>query len=213
VEAEKLAQVKIPRRSEPVAKGIAILVVGGDAQDRAFMEDTTTVLSCHGAGIVSTHKLAVDQEPLMVLKDNNKETAMRVVGQLGAEGNSYTYCRRCGSSARWKLTSGEIPDEAPAGVPLARAAALSKPPPVLGKHEDRRACTLFLRVASWFRQNMFRKCQRPTRFARARSICRWRSLPLVRPSTVASRHSTATQEHVHFATPSWRPVDSAESGR
>jgi hypothetical protein len=80
------------RRSDRIPEEIAILLIGGDAQGVEFVEQTkTVVLSRHGAGIVSTHKLAAEQELIIVHQENNKETEIRVVGQIGCEGDSYTY--------------------------------------------------------------------------------------------------------------------------
>lgn len=80
------------RRSDRVSKEIGILLVGWDAQGVDFMEQTkAVVLSRHGAGIVSTHKLAAEQELIVVHQESNKETEIRVIGQIGCEGDSYTY--------------------------------------------------------------------------------------------------------------------------
>ena len=80
------------RRSDRIPKEIGILLIGWDAQGVEFMEQTNTVdLSRHGAGIVSTHKLAAEQELIIVHQENNKKTEIRVVGQIGCEGDSYTY--------------------------------------------------------------------------------------------------------------------------
>ena len=80
------------RRSDRIPKEIDILLIGWDAQGVEFMEQTKTVILCrHGAGIVSTHKLAAEQELIVVQQENNKETEIRVVGQIGCEGNFYTY--------------------------------------------------------------------------------------------------------------------------
>ena len=80
------------RRSSRIPREVAILLIGSDAQGKDFMEQTkTVVLSRHGAGIISIHKLAVEQEMTMVDVGREKETAIRVVGQIGAEGDSYTY--------------------------------------------------------------------------------------------------------------------------
>ena len=88
----KLATERL-RRSARIPKEVAILLVGWDAIGRQFMEETKTVLlSRHGAGIVSRHKLAVEQELVLVYPDrDNKETEIRVVGQIGSEDGSYTY--------------------------------------------------------------------------------------------------------------------------
>lgn len=80
------------RRSDRIPKEVGVLLIGWDAQGVEFMEQTkTVVLSRHGAGIVSAHKLAAEQELLIVHLESNKETDIRVVGQIGCEGDSYTY--------------------------------------------------------------------------------------------------------------------------
>jgi hypothetical protein len=80
------------RRRDRIPKEIGILLIGWDAQGVEFIEQTKTlVLSRHGAGIVSTHKLAPEQELLIVQQESNKETEIRIVGQIGCDGDSYTY--------------------------------------------------------------------------------------------------------------------------
>ena len=88
---EKLEEEGL-RRSGRIPKEVAILLIGCDAQGKEFMEQTkTVVLSRHGAGIVSMHKLAVEQEMIMQHVEGNKEAEVRVVGQIGSEDGSYTY--------------------------------------------------------------------------------------------------------------------------
>jgi len=88
---EKLG-VESLRQSSRIPKEVAILLIGSDAQGKDFMEQTkTVVLSRHGAGIVSVHKLAVEQEMTMVHVVRDREAAIRIVGQIGAEDDSYTY--------------------------------------------------------------------------------------------------------------------------
>jgi PilZ domain len=80
------------RRSGRIPKEIAILLTGCDAEGKQFIEKTkTVVLSRHGAGIVSAHKLAIEQELVLVRAESNKETEIRVVGQIGSADGSYTY--------------------------------------------------------------------------------------------------------------------------
>ncbi len=80
------------RRSTRIPKEVAILLIGSDAQGKDFMEQTkTVVLSRHGAGVVSMHKLSVEQEMTMVDSARDKEAVIRVVGQIGVEDDSYTY--------------------------------------------------------------------------------------------------------------------------
>lgn len=80
------------RRSSRIPKEIAILLVGSDMEGKMFSERTKTVLlSRHGAGIVSQYALSAEQELILRRLDTNKEAEIRVVGNLGAHGKSYTY--------------------------------------------------------------------------------------------------------------------------
>ena len=80
------------RRSGRLPKEIAVLLIGSDTEGRSFSEQTkTVVLSRHGAGIVSTHKLAPEQELILRSLGTNKEAEMRVVGQIASQSNVYTY--------------------------------------------------------------------------------------------------------------------------
>ena len=80
------------RRSSRVPKKITILLVGSDMEGKVFSENTKTVLlSRHGAGIVSQYKLSPEQELILRRLDTNKETEVRVVGQIGVESGTYTY--------------------------------------------------------------------------------------------------------------------------
>ena len=61
-------------------------------EGKVFSEQAKTVLlSRHGAGIVSEYKLSAEQELILRSMETNREAEVRVVGQLGAAGNSYTY--------------------------------------------------------------------------------------------------------------------------
>ncbi len=61
-------------------------------EGKVFSEQTkTVVLSRHGAGIVSQYAFSAEQELIIRRLDTNKEAEVRVVGQLGADGKSYTY--------------------------------------------------------------------------------------------------------------------------
>ena len=67
-------------------------MVGSDMEGKMFSEQTKTVLlSRHGAGIVSQYALYAEQELILRRLDTNKEAEIRVVGQLGSDGNMYTY--------------------------------------------------------------------------------------------------------------------------
>jgi hypothetical protein len=90
-DVEKLGALTL-RRSGRIPKEIAILVIGCDAVGKGFMEETkTAVVSRFGAGIVSSHKLCVEQEMILVHVESNKEAEIRIVGQIGSAGGSYTY--------------------------------------------------------------------------------------------------------------------------
>jgi len=61
-------------------------------EGKMFSEQTKTVLlSRHGAGIVSQYALSAEQELILRRLDTNKEAEVRVVGNLGAQGKTYTY--------------------------------------------------------------------------------------------------------------------------
>src|SRR5260370_27786786 len=80
------------RRSTRIPKEIASLLVGSDMEGRMFSEQTKAgVLSRHGAGIVSQYALSAEQELMLRRLDSNKEAEVRVVGNLGAQGKTYTY--------------------------------------------------------------------------------------------------------------------------
>jgi len=80
------------RRSSRIPKEIPILLVGSDMEGKVFSEQAKTVLlSRHGGGIVSEYKLSAEQELILRSLETNSEAEVRVVGQLGAVGNSYTY--------------------------------------------------------------------------------------------------------------------------
>src|SRR5438045_9567479 len=80
------------RRSSRIAKEIAILLVGSNMEGKMFSEQTKPVLlSGHGASIVSQYALSAEQELILRRLDTNKEAEVRVVGNLGAQGKTYTY--------------------------------------------------------------------------------------------------------------------------
>lgn len=80
------------RRRSRIPKEINILLVGSDTEGKVFSEQTKTVLlSRHGAGIVSRYKLSAEQELILRRLDTNKEAEVRLVGQIGVEGEVYTY--------------------------------------------------------------------------------------------------------------------------
>jgi hypothetical protein len=80
------------RSSGRIPKQIPILLIGSDLDGRVFSEPTTTVLlSLHGAGILSRHKLSPEQELILRWPEKNKEAEIRVVGHLGAQSSQHTY--------------------------------------------------------------------------------------------------------------------------
>ena len=88
---EELAEQHV-RRSSRIPKEVAILLTGCDANGKQFIEETkTVVLSRYGAGILSKHKLIIEQELILVHTQSNKEAEIRIVGQIGSTNDSYTY--------------------------------------------------------------------------------------------------------------------------
>ena len=80
------------RSSGRIPKEIPILLIGSDLDGKVFSEPTKTVLlSLHGAGIVSQHKLSPEQELVLRWPERNKEAEIRVVGQIGSQSGSHTY--------------------------------------------------------------------------------------------------------------------------
>jgi len=80
------------RRSGRIAKEVRILLLGTDTSGHIFSEETSTVvLSRHGAGIVSRHKLAGDEVLTLRLFGTSAEAGVRLVGQMGEETRGYTY--------------------------------------------------------------------------------------------------------------------------
>jgi hypothetical protein len=80
------------RRSGRIAKEVPILLIGSDTEGKVFSEETkTVVLSRHGAGILSRHKLAPEDEVVIRSGESKKEAIAHVVGQIGAESGVYTY--------------------------------------------------------------------------------------------------------------------------
>jgi hypothetical protein len=80
------------RRSGRVQKQLPIILVGSDTDGRVFSERThTVVLSRHGAGIISEHRLSAEQELIIRLTETNKEAEVRLVGQLAAQDGQFIY--------------------------------------------------------------------------------------------------------------------------
>src|SRR5260370_19243381 len=83
---------KALRRGIRTSKEVAIRLIGCDARGREFVEQTkTVVLSHYGASILSTHKLGVEQELVVIQEHNNREAEIRVVGEIGYEDSLHTY--------------------------------------------------------------------------------------------------------------------------
>jgi hypothetical protein len=75
-----------------IPKEIPILLIGSDLGGKVFSEHASTiVLSLHGAGVLSRHKLSPEQELVLRWPERNKETEIRVVGQLGSQNGKHTY--------------------------------------------------------------------------------------------------------------------------
>jgi diguanylate cyclase (GGDEF)-like protein len=80
------------RRSVRIAKKIGVFLIGSDLDGKVFSEQTNTVeLSRQGAGVVSLHKLAPEQELIIRRQDTNKEAEVRVVRVSGAQPDSHIY--------------------------------------------------------------------------------------------------------------------------
>lgn len=80
------------RRSKRILKAIPILLSGSDSEGKQFSEQTRTlVLSRHGAGILSTKKLAPQTVLILRSVETNKEAAVRVIDQVAGTPEGYTY--------------------------------------------------------------------------------------------------------------------------
>src|SRR5499427_9382960 len=80
------------RRSGRIVCRIAILLFGHDEEGTTFSERTHTVmLSLHGAGILSTHRFAPEQELILRIEETSREAVVRVVGEIATEGELHTY--------------------------------------------------------------------------------------------------------------------------
>lgn len=89
--ASQLPQ-QVVRRSGRIPKEIPIVLIGSDLSGKIFSEQTKTVLlSLHGAGLLSRHKLSPEQEMVLRWPERNKEADIRIVGQIGADSGVYTY--------------------------------------------------------------------------------------------------------------------------
>jgi hypothetical protein len=80
------------RRSGRIAKEIDIVLLGTDTAGKVFSEETkTVVLSRHGAGVVSRHRLTPDELLTLRLPGYGKQAVVRLVGQIGDEPGRYVY--------------------------------------------------------------------------------------------------------------------------
>ncbi len=80
------------RRSGRISRAVPILLIGSDSNGIVFSEVTrTVVLSRHGAGIVSKHKLIAEQELHLQIIATNRDTEVRVVGEIGQQEKMHTY--------------------------------------------------------------------------------------------------------------------------
>lgn len=80
------------RRGGRIVCRIAILLFGHDEEGTTFTERTHTVmLSLHGAGILSTHRFAPEQELILRIEETSREAVVRVVGEIATEGELHTY--------------------------------------------------------------------------------------------------------------------------
>jgi hypothetical protein len=101
------------RRSSRIPKQLAIFLIGSDIEGRVFSEETkTVVLSRHGAGITSQYKLSAEQEIIIRDVNSGKEAEARVVGQIGAQDDTYIYGVAFLDSMLnfWGLDFGELTD-------------------------------------------------------------------------------------------------------
>jgi len=92
LDADAFGQVTKQRRSGRLTQAIPIVIIGATEDGRVFSEHTrTVVLSLHGAGIVSRHKLMAEQELVLRVARSGNETEVRVVGEIARQGAEYTY--------------------------------------------------------------------------------------------------------------------------
>jgi hypothetical protein len=80
------------RRSGRISRAVPILLIGSDSEGTVFSEEAhTVVLSQHGAGIVSKHKLIAEQELILREMATSQEAEVRVVGEIAQQGAMHTY--------------------------------------------------------------------------------------------------------------------------
>ena len=80
------------RRSARLPREIDISLIGIDIGGKVIYEHTNTIeLSRHGAGVVSRHELAPEQEIIIRCLETNREAEARVVRVSGSQSDSHTY--------------------------------------------------------------------------------------------------------------------------
>lgn len=80
------------RRSGRLTKAVPILLIGSDSEGRVFTEQTrTVVLSQHGAGVVSRHKLSAEEELVVRSLESGQEAEARIVGEIASDDSIHTY--------------------------------------------------------------------------------------------------------------------------
>src|SRR5258708_5356268 len=83
---------QVVRRSGRIPKEIPLLLIGSHLDRRVFSEPPPTVLlSLHGAGIISRHKLSPEQELVLRWPEKNKEAEICIVGHIGTQSARHTY--------------------------------------------------------------------------------------------------------------------------
>ncbi len=84
--------MQVVRRSGRISIQVPILIIGSDCGGRVFSEQThTVVVSLYGAGIVSREKLLPEQELTLRSLETNRETEIRVVGEIASHEGVHTY--------------------------------------------------------------------------------------------------------------------------
>jgi PilZ domain len=80
------------RRSGRLSRRISVILIGSTTKGQVFSETThTCILSQHGAGILSAHLLAPEQELILRSLESSRETAVRVVGTIGTQEGIHAY--------------------------------------------------------------------------------------------------------------------------
>jgi hypothetical protein len=117
------------RRSGRLSLEIPILIIGTDHEGRVFSEHThTVVVSLHGAGIVSKHKLMAEQDLVVRAIDSDREAEVRVVGEIGQQGKMHTYGVRFVDQRLdfWKMEFPSMQPHEPSGAMMALECSACK---------------------------------------------------------------------------------------